>query len=103
MENERSCVVNVDGKKYRRNKIHIRKTKEELNPRKVKTEDFEDEKVCIQGDIPSSIEYGDNIMQNKSSLEQNDDNQNTLPETTNERSKRTRKPNPKYKDFIMDR
>lgn len=87
INNDRSCNVNVDGREYRRNRIHIRKSGEIVMKKNEPPLEYED--IDIQQERKASEKYYRPIIEKVNSKE------------TPRRSQRLRKPHPKYKDFII--
>ena len=113
-ESDRSYIVKADGREYRRNRCHIRKTREMTTPKVVVTNPYLDSPVSppTQSDValptapqPKFIELL--VVNNETGQMQLSDIKN---ESKSEpvpirqgvrRSQRQVKPNSKYKDFVL--
>ena len=86
INNDQSCNVKVDGREYRRNRIHIRKSGE-LIMKKEPTYEYQDVEIQPPKRTPEKDRQSASEMVNNTERPR--------------RSERVRKPNPKYKDFVV--
>ncbi len=120
--NDRSYVIETNGRQYRRDRFHIRKARELVTPKSNNLNHPADYEILPQGDIPSTDVQASpqrvepaNIQTSpqcdeppKSAPKPHDSHKPPnvpipqIPSTTLRRSGRVRKSNPKLKDFVLN-
>ena len=113
-ESDRSYIVKADGREYRRNRCHIRKTREMTTPKVVVTNLYLDSPVSPPTQSDAALPTASQPKFIELLVVNNETGQMQLSDIKNEsksepvpirqgvtRSQRQVKPNSKYKDFVL--